>query len=185
MVKFLFSLLFMVFFFIPVYILPVGAKEVKITNPDLVRAISEFKNEDYGGAEASLLKAKESEIDSALTHYYLGLTYKELLIYEKAVSYLREAAWHATPVKNAFFDMAEIYFHLGEPLNALKQIKNAEEAGVRPAYTAYLKGLILMSQKRFNEAIRAFDSAKIEDKGLADAADYQKDIAIRQLIENP
>lgn len=160
--------------------LDVKAEEVKITNPLLIRAMREFFSRDYGAAEASLLKAKESGINNAFTFYYLGLTYKELLIYDKAVTNFKEAAGHATPIENAYYDLAEIYFHMDRPSLALGQIKKAEAAGIRPAYTAYLKGLILMSQERYNLAIKAFESAKLKDPGLTDAVEYQKNIAINK-----
>ncbi len=164
---------------------PVSAKELKVTNPDLIRAIEEFNSKDFGAAETSLLKAKESGADSAVTLYYLGLTYKELLIFDKAISFLNDAAEETPGIKEAFFPLAEIYFHMGKPLKALSEIENAEKAGVKPGFTAYLKGLILMSRKSFDEAIKAFEKAKREDQGLANAAEYQINIAKDQLNERP
>ncbi len=181
----LFTIFLLLLLSISIYPQQGFARETKVTNPYLIGAIKEFRARDYGAAEASLLKAKESGIDSAVTLYYLGLTYKELLIYDKAVANLKEAAGDAAPVEDAYYDLAEIYFHLNRPSNALAQIERAEAAGVRPAYTAYLKGLILMSQERFNPAIKAFESARRKDPGLADSVQYQKNIAVNRLNENP
>ena len=154
---------------------------MRITDPDLKRGIEEYTSKEFGAALAIFLKARENGEESALVDYYLGLTYKELLIYDKAIKYLKEAAWHKPPVNDAFFSLAEVYFDLGRAFDALGQIQNAEMAGVMPAYTAYLKGLILMSQDKFLDAISALDSAKLLDPELAGAVEYQKNIAFSRI----
>jgi tetratricopeptide (TPR) repeat protein len=163
---------------------PLNAEEMKLTNPDLIKAIDQYRSGKFVEAKASLLKAKEREENSSVTLYYLGLTYKELLVYDKAVSSLNDAATHSTPIELAFYDIAEIYFHLDKPAKALAAIEKAEKAGVNPAHTAYLKGLVLLSQNKFKKAVKAFDSSKRKDPTLTEAADYQKDIARKKLSGN-
>lgn len=162
-----------------------SATEVPTPTPELTRAIEDYKSGEFGAVLSKLVYLDDDGTKSALGAYYLGLTYKELLIYDKAVLFLKEAAWHKTPVKEAFFSLAEIYFDLGRPYDALGQIENAEEAGVRPAHTAYLKGLILMSQSKHFEAITVFDRAKVLDPGLGGAVEYQKNIAFSTIAASP
>lgn len=181
MKRILFTCLLLFIFSISIGPPPLFAKEVKITNPDLISAIEAFNSKEFGTALSSLMKAKEGGANIAVTAYYLGLTHKELLVFDRAISFLNIAAEETPGVKDAFYSLAEIYFHLGKPVKALSEIDNAEKADVKPAYTAYLKGLILMSQKNFDKAIEAFESAKRNDPGLTDAADYQINIASGQI----
>ncbi len=160
---------------------PLFAKEVKIKNRDLIRGIKEFNSKEFGTALTSLMKAKEGGANIAVTAFYLGLTHKELLVFDRAISFLNIAAKETPGVKDAFYSLAEIYFHLGKSDEALSEIENAEGARVRPAYTAYLKGLILMSVENYSEAIEAFHKAKDEDPELTDAVDYQSNIASGQI----
>ena len=180
MLKTLSAISFLLFLSITINPSSAHAKEVKITNPDLIRAINQFNISEYRAARTNLLKAKESGADSAVTDYYLGLTYKELLVFDKAISFLNDSATDTSGVEEAFTSLAEIYFHMDMPAKALSEIEKAEKADANPAYTAYLKGLILMSQKDFNKAIKAFESAKHKDPSLAYAAEYQINIASRQ-----
>ena len=162
-----------------------SATEVPAPAPETSQAIEDYNSKDYGAALLKLLALRESGSQSALGAYYIGLSYKELLIYDKAVLFLKEAAWHKTPISDAFYSLAEIYFDLGRPYDALGQIENAEEAGVRPAYTAYLKGLILMSQGKPFAAITVFDRAKLLDSGLGSAVEYQKNVAFQMIAATP
>lgn len=187
MLRVLIALTLFLFFFIPLNPSLLLAKEESLTNLDLNRGIEEYNSKDFGKALSSLLRAKEVSVESELSAYYLGLIYKELLIYDKAVLYLKEAAWNKPPVNEAFYPLAEIYFDLGRSFDALGQIKNAEESGVRPAYTAYLKGLILISIDKPHDAVNALDSAKLLDSGLSVAVEYQKNIAfnLMRMDESP
>lgn len=171
------SFLLLIFLSVTVLSTPLFAKEVLAPDHDLKRAIEEYNSREFGAALSTLLKLKEDGDESELGAYYLGLIYKEFLVYDKAILSLKEAAWHKPPVSEAFYSLAQIYFDLNRPFDALGQIKNAEDGGVRPAYTAYLKGLILISIDKPHDAVNAFDRARLLAPGLSVAVKYQKNIA--------
>jgi tetratricopeptide (TPR) repeat protein len=177
----LFALLILLFFSVSINHTPLFAKEAQKLDPELARGIEEFRARNFGLALAIFLKVNEGGTDRAISAYYLGLAYKELLIYDKAIASLKEASSVSAPVHEALYPLAEIYFDMGKPLKAIEYIKLAEEAGVRPGYTAYLKGLIMLSLERYTEATKAFNRAKQEDDTLTEAADYQLNIAKTKL----
>src|SRR3989337_1374987 len=128
-------------------------------NPELNQGIADLKAENYEEAVASLLKARENDPSSSIAAYYLGLAYKQQQEYKEAIIHLKDAVTLRPGVKDGFLDLAELYYYTGQTEESLKQLGFAEEKNVRPAQTAFMKGLVLMRLERNKEAMEAFRNA--------------------------
>jgi len=149
------------------------AAEEKKINPSLEQGIAQYKHENYEEALALLKKAREEQPTDTLGAYYLGLTYKQLQDYKNAVVPLREAVTYTPKIKGALMELVDSLYQLGELDEALTWIQEAEKESIRPAQTAFLKGLILVKQGKTAEAVTAFQNAKSLDKSMGQACDYQ------------
>src|SRR3990170_1323234 len=98
--------------------------------------------------------------------------------YKEAIIHLKDAVTLRPGVKDGFLDLAELYYYTGQSEESLKQLGFAEEKNVRPAQTAFLKGLVLMRLERNKEAMEAFNKAKSLEASLVQAANYQIGVAL-------
>lgn len=144
----------------------------------LEQGIKDFKAESYEEAVSSLQKARENDPKSSIAAYYLGLAYKALQDYEDAVIHLKDAVNMEPDVKDARLEFAEAYYLLDMNEESLQQLEVAEKEDVKPAYAAFLKGLVLSKLDKDKEAIDAYDKAKNMDPSLTQAANYQIGIAL-------
>lgn len=143
----------------------------------LEKGIGQYKHENYDEALITLKKAKEDEPRSSLAAYYLGLTYKQLQNYKEAVPPLKEAVTYSPKIKGALIELIDCLYQLGRLDEAKQYIAEAEREGIRPAQTAFLKGLILLKDAKNEEAVSSFENAKELDKSMAQACNYQIGIA--------
>lgn len=65
------------------------AQETKIS-PILEKGIGQYKHENYDEALANLQQAVKDDPESSLASYYLGLNYKRLQQYKKAIPLLKK-----------------------------------------------------------------------------------------------
>jgi len=142
-------------------------------NPLVEEGISQYRQENYDEALSVLKKAREEDPTSTLAAYYLGLTYKQLQDYKEAKSHLKDAVTYTPKIKGALLELVEVLYQLGELEEAKHYIGIAESEGIRPAQTAFLKGLVLLKEGKNTEAVKAFEEAKSLDKSLEQTADYQ------------
>lgn len=119
----------------------------------LTQGISDYKAENYEEALSSFQKARKEDPQSSVAAYYLGITYKQLQNYKEATFHLIDAIKLRPGVKDGFLDLAETYYQLGLNEESLKQLILAEGQEVKPASTAFLKGLVLMKLERNQEAV--------------------------------
>ncbi|MEK7802998.1 MAG: tetratricopeptide repeat protein [Deltaproteobacteria bacterium] len=124
-------------------------------NPELNQGIADLKAENYEEAVVNLTKARKNDPSSSIAAYYLGLAYKQQQEYKEAIVHLKDAVTLRPGVKDGFLDLAELYYYTGQSEESLKQLGFAEEKNVRPAQTAFLKGLVLMRLERNKEAMEA------------------------------
>jgi tetratricopeptide (TPR) repeat protein len=143
----------------------------------LSRGIEEYKDENFEEALDILVKAREEDPASSLAAFYLGLTYKQLMNYKDAVANFRDAVTLKPPIKDAVVELIEVLYNLGELQEAKEWLDVAEKEKIKPAQTAFLKGLILLKEDNNLEAIKAFEKSKEIDKTLTQAADFQIGIA--------
>lgn len=143
----------------------------------LEKGIGQYKHENYDEALVTLKKAKEEEPRSSLAAYYLGLTYKQLQNYKEAVPPLKDAVTYTPKIKGALIELIDCLYQLGRLDEAKQYIAEAEREGIRPAQTAFLKGLTLLKDGKDDEAINSFKNAKELDKSMTQACDYQIGLA--------
>jgi tetratricopeptide (TPR) repeat protein len=143
----------------------------------LSRGIEEYKDENFEEALEILIKAREEDPASSLAAFYLGLTYKQLMNYKDAAANFRDAVTLKPPVKEAVVELIEVLYNLGELQEAKEWLDVADREKIKPAQTAFLKGLILLKENNDIEAIKAFEKSKEIDNTLTQAADFQIGIA--------
>ncbi len=146
-------------------------------NPTLERGIGLYKHENYDEALEVLKKAKEEEPSSTLASYYLGLNFKQLQNYKMAIPHLRDAVTNAPKIKGALIELIDCLYQYNELEEAGKWIEEAEREGIRPAQIAFLKGLVLVKEGKYPEAVESFEKAKALDPSMEQASDYQIGIA--------
>ena len=148
------------------------AQEGKVSEI-IEKGIGQYKHENYDEAEITLKQARKENPKSTLAAYYLGLTYKQMQNYKKAVKNLRDAVTHSPKIKGALIELIDSLYQIGKLDEAKKWIKEAENEGIRPAQTAFLKGLVLLKDEDTQGAIAAFENAKELDKSMTQPCDYQ------------
>lgn len=137
------------------------------------RGMENLKEENFEEAVEDFKKARELAPGSTVAAYLLGLTLKKIQDFERARTNLEDAVTMTHPVREAVIELADLYYLIGENEKALGMIATAEREFIKPAHTAFLKGLVLIKVGRYEEAIKSFETAKSIDPKLAVAADYQ------------
>ena len=139
----------------------------------LEKGIDEYKAENYEEAVDILLAVRYEQPASSVAAFYLGLTYKQMREYRLAERNLREAITLSPPVKDAYLELAEVLYTLDALKEAKEWVIKSEQEGIKPAHTAFLKGLILLKEGKSDDAIAAFENAKKLDQSLSQPADFQ------------
>lgn len=142
----------------------------------LNQGIELYKQEQYGQAAKVLGEARKGDPKSSSAAFFLGLTYKQLMDYPKALPHLRDAVTLTPRIKEALVELIEVLYQLyegGHAEEAKRWIEVAEKEDVFPAKVAFLKGLLLAKEGRNPAAIEAFERAKTLDPTLAQSADVQ------------
>lgn len=145
-------------------------------SPSLARGIEQYRLENYTEAIRLLEEARREDPGSSASAFFLGLAYKQLMDFPKALSNLRDAVTLAPRIKEALVELIEVLYEVYEKGN-LEEAKGwialAEKENIFPAKIAFLKGLILLKAGENREAVAAFERAKTLDKNLAQPADIQ------------
>ncbi|MFH1754058.1 MAG: tetratricopeptide repeat protein [Candidatus Omnitrophota bacterium] len=145
---------------------------------DTEQGIWHFKHENYEEALAFLIKAREEDPDSSLAAYYLGVTYKRMQDYKSARPHLEAAVSQKPKVKGALIELIDLLYRLGEIEEAKKWIAVAEEEGIRPAQTAFLKGLALLKEgDDIDGAVASLSNARKLDDSLEQVVKYETGVA--------
>lgn len=147
--------------------LPVSASE-SVTDS----AIREYNAENYEEA-LDLLQKQKAEGPSSAGSFYIGLSYKQTGRYRDAIDAFLDSISRSPAFEESAYELADIYYRLDEFSEASAWISKAETMGVKPAATAYLKGLILVKQGKDIEALNAFNQAKKADVLFMQQADLQ------------
>ncbi len=140
---------------------------------DLQRGREDFRLENYEEAVGELIRARIKDPQSAEAAYYLGITYKKMQLFQKALPNLMEAATLKPPMEQAYLELAEVYFALNRFDEALQTLPALEPIGPGSARTAFLKGQLLTKKRKLAEALAFFGQAKALDPALASEADFQ------------
>lgn len=146
-------------------------------NSSLEQGIALYQRENFDEAQKLLQQARKEDPASTRAAYYLGITQKRLQQYPEAKNNLLDAVTLNPKIKEALPELIEVLYELGETREAGKWIAVAEKGSVRPAQTAFLKGLVLSKEGKNSAAIESFNQAKDLDKGLTQVCDYQIGLA--------
>jgi tetratricopeptide (TPR) repeat protein len=133
----------------------------------------EFKEESYEEALTDFLKARQGEPSSSTVAFYVGLTYKILENYKEAVPYLKDAVTLTPHVREAVVELVDAMYQTDDLKGAAQYVEIGEKEGIQPARIQFLKGLILVKEGRYPEAITAFNKAKELDQTLSQAVEFQ------------
>lgn len=147
-----------------------------VANRYLKAGIADFEDENYEEALDSLLKAYGEE-PSAFAAYYLGRTYKKMLRHKEARKYLEESIVKYPPLADAYAELGEVLYSLRLYPEAAAALTKASEQGVKPAYTAYFKGLVFLKSDKPDEAIAQFEKARELNSSYAQKAAYSTGLA--------
>jgi tetratricopeptide (TPR) repeat protein len=143
------------------------------TDPLIENGIGQYKHENYDEALVTLKKAREGNPQSSLAAYYLGLTYKQMQDYQEAISNLKDAVTFSPKIAGAMPELIDCLYQLGRTKEAMAWIAQAETDGIRPAQVAFIKGMVLLKDEKWEDAVGAFKKAKELDPSMAQSCDYQ------------
>ena len=159
--------------------MPVSAAEEtkRPFGPTLEKGIGQYKHENYDEAIVTLTKARKEEPQSTFAAYYLGISYKKIQDYCAAIQNLKDAVTNTPKIKEALLELIDCLYQLNDLEEAKKWVAEAEAEGIKPAQTAFFKGLILTKDDQPEQAVVSFESAKKLDQAMAQSADYQIGVA--------
>ena len=160
---FIFAVLF--FFLTPVY-----CQEPSET---IKKGIAQYKMENYEEAVVILEKARADEPNSSLAAFFLGMAYKQVMDFEKALIHFKDAVTLTPRIKEALPELISILYKNDDIEEAKKWIAVAEEDSIMPPQTAFLKGLVLQKENKFTDSVVEFEKAKDLDPSLKQAAEFQ------------
>lgn len=139
----------------------------------LKKGIEQYKQENYEEAVEILKNARAREPQSSIAAFFLGMAYKQIMDFPKAVVNFKDAVTLTPRIKDALPELISTLYKLGNIEEAKKWIATAETEKIMPAQIAFLKGLILQKEAKYREAVIEFDKAQKLDDSLQQAAEFQ------------
>lgn len=155
---------------------PAGAASASVAAP-LSEGIRQYQEENYEEAIEILKKARQEDPSSSTAAFFLGMSYKQTGDLLNAAPAFQDASTLKPAVKEAVVELIDALVQLERFDEALVWIDTAERNGIYPAKVSFLKGMTLMRQRRFDQAVTAFEKAKELDKGYTQAVDVQIGVA--------
>lgn len=143
--------------------------------------IAQYKDESFEEAAATLQKAYDANDHSFDVIFYLGMSYMQMLEFDKARPYLQQAAsMHPDdPVLSTY--LGEAFFNLHDYAAAGQVLQEVINRGTESARAYYFLGLARYADGRYRDALPAFGHAAQRDKALQVQALYMQGMAHRQL----
>ncbi|MBW2027840.1 MAG: tetratricopeptide repeat protein [Deltaproteobacteria bacterium] len=139
----------------------------------LQEGIRQYKEENYEEAVELLVKARMQEPRSSAAAFFLGLAYKQIIDYPRALKNLEDAVTLRPRIKEAVVELVDVAILLNELEVARQWIQVAETEGIYPAKMAFLRGLVLKKEGKNQDAIDSFQRSMILDPALSQAAEFQ------------
>lgn len=143
----------------------------------LEKGIGQYRHENYDEALATLKRAKEEDPRSAMVSYYLGLTYKRLEDYESAIPHLKDAVSYDPKMAGPMPELIDCLYQTGDIQGAKAAIAQAQAAGLDSAQVAFLNGLVLMKDGKWEDAVESFKNAKALDPSMSQSCNYYTGMA--------
>ena len=135
--------------------------------------MTQFKEENYEEALQYFLEARTLDPTSTKAAFFTGLTYKHMEDYKSAIPHLRDAVTMSPPIKEALIELIDALNQTDDIAEAKKWVDVGEKEGIQPGRIQFFKGTILLKEKKYAEAISAFEKAKETDPSLNQAAEFQ------------
>lgn len=142
-------------------------------NATLKEGIEQYQQENYEEAIEVLGQVRSREPASSPAAFFLGMAYKQVLDYPKAVAHLQDAVTLTPPIKEALVELIDALYQVDNLAEAKKWLAVAEKESASPARIAFLKGMIFSKENDSLTAITAFEDAKKIDPNLTQAAEFQ------------
>jgi len=139
----------------------------------LKEGIDQYKEENYEEAAEILEEVRHLYPKSSPAAFFLGMTYKQMMNYPKALTNFRDAVTLRPRIKQALIELIDVAVQLGKIEEAKEWIAVAERYEIFAPRMAFLKGQLLIKEGKNREAVTAFERAKSLDASLAQAADIQ------------
>jgi tetratricopeptide (TPR) repeat protein len=139
----------------------------------LEEGIVQYRAENFEEALVLLEKSRTEQPESSVAAFYLGMARKQQGDLPGAIKDLTDAATLKRPVFDALLELADAWHVTGDDAKALEWVQRSEQAGVNPARSAFLKGIILAAQGKREPALRSLEKAKRLDATLTQSADFQ------------
>ena len=83
-------------------------------SPLIQKGMEEYKDESYDEAIVTLTKARNEDPSSSIAAFFLGMSYKQTLDYEKALVNLRDAVTLTPRIKEALVEVIDVAMQLGK-----------------------------------------------------------------------
>jgi tetratricopeptide (TPR) repeat protein len=109
--------------------------------------IKQYQSENYEEAIDILEKVKAREPQSSMAAYFLGMSYKQTMNYDKAAANLAASLKLKPAVKEALVEYVSVLFQLDKLSEAKDWIKVARQQNIDPANIAFLEGMVLSREK--------------------------------------
>jgi len=135
--------------------------------------IEQYKEENYEEAAEILTKVRRQNPKSSPAAFFLGLTYKHMMNYPKALENFRDAVTLTPKIREALVELIDMLIQLGKLEEAKKWIAVAEEQKIFAPRIAFLKGQVLVKEGMHMKAVEAFEKAKSLDESLSQAVEFQ------------
>ena len=155
--------------FIPPFLSQAFSQESSL----LKDGIEQYKEENYEEAAEILIKARGQNPKSSPAAFFLGLTYKHMMNYQKALENFRDAVTLTPKIREALVELIDIAIQLRELEEANKWIAVAEEQKIFAPRIAFLKGQLLVKEGKNLKAVEAFEKARSLDESLSQSVEFQ------------
>lgn len=139
----------------------------------LQAAIQQYQQENYEEAIEILQKVRQQDKTSSTAAFFLGLAYKQTNDIQQALPQFLDAVTLTPRIREAVTEIVDIYVQTDRLAEAQKWLDVAEKEKIDPPKTFFLKGMVLAKQRKYAEAIPAFEKAKQLEKSYTQAADFQ------------
>ena len=139
----------------------------------LREGIEQYNQENYEEAILPLTRARTEAPLSAEAAFYLGMAFRQINDLPNAYRQFEDSVNLKPLSDNAILEFIEVSTLVGRLDVAKKWIAVAEEHKVYPARVAFLKGVTLAREEKYDAAIAAFENAKRTEPAYAQPADLQ------------
>jgi tetratricopeptide (TPR) repeat protein len=141
--------------------------------PTLNDGIKQYQSENYEEAIDILTKVRKQDPKSSMAAFFLGMAYKQTNNMAAAEQNLKDATTYQPAIKEAAVELIDVLYQLGKLDEAKNWIGVAEKHNIFPAKVAFLKGMILSAEGKYQPAIEAFEQSKKLDPAYTQSADLQ------------